>query len=95
MLHPRGTLVLKSTFEGLTSANLTAIVVDEISIVGSRCGPFATALRLLEQKQVDVLPLIQARYPLNEGLRAFEHARRKGTLKVLLHPADENGPYQH
>jgi threonine dehydrogenase-like Zn-dependent dehydrogenase len=84
MLHPRGTLVLKSTFEGLTSANLTAIVVDEISVVGSRCGPFTTALRLLEQKRVDVLSLIQARYPLSDGLSAFDHARRKGTLKVLL-----------
>ncbi len=84
MLHPRGTLVLKSTFEGLTSANLTAIVVDEISVVGSRCGPFATALHLLEQKRVDVLSLIQAHYPLSDGLSAFDHARRKGTLKVLL-----------
>lgn len=84
MLRPRGTLVLKSTFEGLTSANLTAIVVDEISVVGSRCGPFATALRLLEQKRVDVLSLIQARYPLSDGLSAFDQARRKGTLKVLL-----------
>ena len=84
MLRPRGTLVLKSTFEGLTSANLTAIVVDEISVVGSRCGPFATALRLLEQKRVDVLSLIQARYPLSDGLSAFDQARHKGTLKVLL-----------
>ena len=84
MLRPRGTLVLKSTFEALTTANLTAIVVDEISVVGSRCGPFSTALRLLEQKRVDVLSLIQARYSLDDGRAAFEHARRKGTLKVLL-----------
>jgi threonine dehydrogenase-like Zn-dependent dehydrogenase len=84
MLRPRGTLVLKSTFEGLTSANLTAIVVDEITVVGSRCGPFATALRLLEQKRIDVLSLIQARFPLSDGLSAFEHARRRGALKVLI-----------
>jgi alcohol dehydrogenase len=84
MLHPRGKLVLKSTFEGFTSANLTAIVVDEISVIGSRCGPFATALRLLERKQVEVLPLIQARYTLSDGLSAFAHARRKGALKILL-----------
>jgi threonine dehydrogenase-like Zn-dependent dehydrogenase len=84
MLHPRGTLVLKSTFEGLTPANLTMIVVDEISVIGSRCGPFASALRFLENKRVDVLPLIHARYRLDEGLRAFEHAQRPGVLKVLL-----------
>jgi threonine dehydrogenase-like Zn-dependent dehydrogenase len=84
MLRPRGTLVLKSTFEGLTTANLTAIVVDEISVVGSRCGPFAPALRLLEQKRVDVLSLVHAHYTLDEGLRAFEHARSHGVLKVLL-----------
>ncbi len=84
MLRPRGTLVLKSTFEGLTNANLTAIVVDEINIIGSRCGPFATALRLLETRRVDVLPLIHARYPLDQGLAAFAHAQRRGTLKVLL-----------
>ena len=84
MLRPRGILVLKSTFEGLTSADLTAIVVDEISVVGSRCGPFQTALRLLETRRVDVLPLIHARYPLDEGLQAFERARQPGVLKVLI-----------
>lgn len=84
LLRPRGTLVLKSTFEGLTAANLTTIVVDEITVTGSRCGPFAPALRLLEQKRVDVLPLIHARYSLDEGVRAFEHARGHGVLKVLL-----------
>lgn len=84
MLRPRGTLVLKSAFEGMTTANLTAIVVDEITIIGSRCGPFDTALRMLESRQVDALPLIYARYSLDDALRAFNHARRKGTLKVLL-----------
>jgi threonine dehydrogenase-like Zn-dependent dehydrogenase len=84
MLRPRGTLVLKSTFKGLTAANLTAVVVDEITITGSRCGPFAPALRLLEQKRVDVLSLVHARYSLADGLRAFERARERGVLKVLL-----------
>ena len=84
ILRPRGTLVLKSTYEGLPQANLTMIVVDEITVVGSRCGPFAAALRLLEQKRVDVTPLIHARYALDDGVRAFEHARRPGVLKVLL-----------
>lgn len=84
MLRPRGTMVLKSTFQGLTQANLTAIVVDEINLVGSRCGPFASALRLLETKRVDVQPLISARYSLDDGLAAFDKARQKGVLKVLL-----------
>jgi threonine dehydrogenase-like Zn-dependent dehydrogenase len=84
MLRPRGTLVLKSTFEGLTSANLTAIVVDEINVVGSRCGPFAPALRLLQNKRVDVLPLITAEYSLDDALLALQHAQQKGILKVVL-----------
>jgi threonine dehydrogenase-like Zn-dependent dehydrogenase len=84
MLRPRGTLMLKSTYQGLPQANLTMIVVDEITVVGSRCGPFAAALRLLEQKCVDVTPLIHARYPLEAGAQAIEHAQRPGTLKVLL-----------
>ena len=66
--------------------NLTSIVVDEVSLVGSRCGPFAPALRLLVKRLVDVESLITATYPLGEALAAFEHARTKGTLKVLLRP---------
>ena len=84
LLRPRGTLVLKSTYHGLPQVNLTMIVVDEITVVGSRCGPFAAALRLLEQKRVDVRPLIHARYPLSQGDAAIEHAQRPGVLKVLL-----------
>jgi len=60
--------------------------VDEVNLIGSRCGPFAPALRLLAMKLVDVESLIAATYPLDEGLPAFEHARAKGTLKILLRP---------
>lgn len=88
MLRPRGTLVLKSTYQGLPQANLTLLVVDEITVVGSRCGPFAAALRLLEQKRVDVQSLIHARYPLAQGVEALEHAQRAGVLKVLLEISD-------
>ncbi|PJF48243.1 MAG: alcohol dehydrogenase [Chloroflexi bacterium] len=84
LLRPRGTLVLKSTYHGLPQVNLTMIVVDEITIVGSRCGPFAAALRLLAQKRVDVRSLIHARYPLAQGAQAIEHAQQSGVLKVLL-----------
>ena len=84
LVQPRGTIILKSTYTDLPRANLTRIAVDEIRVIGSRCGPFDAALRLLEKKAVDVRSLIEARYPLPEALTAFEHAARPGALKVLL-----------
>ncbi|NET55287.1 MAG: alcohol dehydrogenase catalytic domain-containing protein [Symploca sp. SIO2E6] len=83
-LRPRGTLVLKSTYAGKLTIDASSIVVDEITVIGSRCGPFPAALQLLAQGKVEVEGLIQARYPLSEGLRAFDHAQRRGVLKVLL-----------
>jgi threonine dehydrogenase-like Zn-dependent dehydrogenase len=84
ILRPRGTLVLKSTFHGDINLNLSMVVVDEIKLIGSRCGPFAPALRLLEQRLVDVTPLIHDTFPLDDGLAAFERAAAPGVLKVLL-----------
>lgn len=84
LVRPRGTLVLKSTFHGDVSFNLSMLVVDEIRLVGSRCGPFPAALRLLEQRLVDVEPLIHATFPLDEGLAAFDRAAAPGVLKLLL-----------
>jgi len=86
LVRPRGMLVLKSTFAGRANIDLTKLVVGEITVVGSRCGPFAPALRLLEQGAVQVRPLIEAEYPLSEGLAAFAHAARPGARKVLLRP---------
>jgi len=86
MLRPRGTLVLKSTFHSQNEVNLTSIVVDEVTLVGSRCGPFAPALRLLAMRLVDVQPLIAATYSLEQSLAAFERAQGKGALKVLVQP---------
>lgn len=86
LVRPCGTLVLKSTYHGLVEADLSGLVVDEIQVVGSRCGPFPAALRLLTQKLVDVTPLIEAEYPLDQSLTALEHARRRGALKVLVRP---------
>lgn len=83
-LRPRGTLVLKSTYADRLTLDASAIVVDEITVVGSRCGPFAQALELLATQRVNVTPLIQARYPLSEGLAAFNHAQQRGVLKVLV-----------
>jgi threonine dehydrogenase-like Zn-dependent dehydrogenase len=84
MIRPRGTLVLKSTFHGVNQVDLTSLVVDEVRLIGSRCGPFAPALRLLARDLIDVESLIDAVYPLDEGLAAFARASTKGALKVLL-----------
>src|SRR5882762_6591357 len=86
LLHPRGTLVLKSTFHGATELNGARIVVDEISVVGSRCGRFAPALELLKTNAVDVESLISEEHPLGEGARAIGRASDPGMLKVLLRP---------
>ena len=82
--RPRGTVVLKSTYAGAVTLEASTVVVNELTLVGSRCGPFAPALRLLAEGRVDIEPLIQARYPLRDGLAAFEHAGRPGVLKVVL-----------
>jgi threonine dehydrogenase-like Zn-dependent dehydrogenase len=83
-VRPGGTLVLKSTFAGDVNLNLSALVVDEITLVGSRCGPFEPALRLLAGGWVDPLPMVTARYALSDGLVAFEKAAERGALKVLV-----------
>jgi threonine dehydrogenase-like Zn-dependent dehydrogenase len=85
-IHPRGTFVLKSTYKGDMTLNLSSIVVDEINIVGSRCGPFVPALRLMEQKMVDPTVLIAAEFGLTEALHAFDEAAKTGMLKVLIKP---------
>ncbi len=86
LLRPRGVLVLKSTFHGTTEMNTASIVVDEISIVGSRCGRFAPALDLLSKRAIDIDSLISEEYPLRDGIHAMERASRKGVLKVFLRP---------
>ena len=87
LVRARGTLVLKSTVAEKSLLQLAPIVIGEIRVQGSRCGPFAPALRALSQKLVDVSPLISARYTLDESLDAFEFAAQKGVLKVLLQVA--------
>lgn len=82
LIEPRGRFVLKSTFAGESTVNLTDLVVDEIELIGSRCGPFAPAVRLLAQGQFATDPMIQGRFPLEDALKAFEATR--GRLKVLL-----------
>ncbi len=85
-VRPRGTFVLKSTYKGDITLNLSSIVVEEINLVGSRCGPFKPALKLMEQKLVDPTVLITREYKLSEGIKAFETAAQQGMLKVLIRP---------
>jgi len=84
LVKPRGVLILKSTYTGLPQANLTRIAVDEIQVVGSRCGPFSAALRLLADGLIDCESMIDKRYPLADGLVAFEAASQPGALKIML-----------
>lgn len=86
LVRPRGMVVLKSTYANVPQADLTRVVVDEIRVVGSRCGPFDAALRLLEQGLVDVTPLIDACYSLADAPAAMAHAALPGVFKVLLKP---------
>jgi threonine dehydrogenase-like Zn-dependent dehydrogenase len=83
-LRPRGTLVLKSTYAGHLTFDASSLVVDEITLIGSRCGPFPPALQVISQEQVDVKYLIQSHYPLDEAIAAFDRAQERGILKVLL-----------
>ncbi|MEF3275910.1 MAG: alcohol dehydrogenase catalytic domain-containing protein [Chloroflexus sp.] len=82
LVRPRGRLVLKSTFAAEAHLNLSILVVDEVHLIGSRCGPFAPALRLLARGLIETQPLISACYPLDAGVQAFDAA--PGQLKVLL-----------
>lgn len=89
LLRPRGTLVLKSTFAGpgdFAELNQTRLVVDEITIAGSRCGRLQPALDLLKKGAIDIDSLISEEYPLARGVYAMERAGRKGVLKVFLRP---------
>lgn len=84
LASPRGTVVLKTTAAGESSVNLAPAVINETTIVGSRCGPLPKALEWLTDKRVEVEPLIEATYPLSDGIDAFRHASQRGALKVLL-----------
>lgn len=84
LVKPRGTIVLKSTIASEKALNLAPIVIDEIKIIGSRCGPFKPALRALEKKLIDVTPLISKEFNFNEAEEAFELSKTKRILKVLI-----------
>jgi alcohol dehydrogenase len=89
MTEPRGTLVLKSTFHGAAPVETWPIVVKEITVVGSRCGPFAKAIALLRSGKVNPTPLITRTFPLAEAPAAIRFAQQAGVMKVLLKPESE------
>jgi threonine dehydrogenase-like Zn-dependent dehydrogenase len=88
LVRPRGTIVLKTTIAGTQALSLAPVVVNEITIVGSRCGPFDRALAALRDHTVDVGPLISDRFELSDAERALERAGEPGVLKVLLNVGD-------
>ena len=84
LTKPHGVLVLKSTVATGKELNLAPIVIDEITVLGSRCGQFGPALRLLKSEKIDFSPLISAKYDADNAIEAFEKNKQKDTLKVLL-----------
>lgn len=84
LVRPRGTVVLKTTTAAAHGPNLAAVVIDEVSLVGSRCGPFPRAIAALERGEIAVEPLITARFPLDEINAALAAATAPGGMKVLL-----------
>ena len=83
-VRPRGFLVLKSTYAGQVEIDLAPLVIDEIQLIGSRCGPFAPALKILTREEIDTTALISGRMPLSQAIDGFRLAQQPGVLKVLL-----------
>jgi threonine dehydrogenase-like Zn-dependent dehydrogenase len=86
LVRPRGTIILKSTYQGAAPLDTARIVVNELTLLGSRCGRFERALELLAHKRVNVEPLIASEFALTDGVAALHEAQRPGVLKVLLRP---------
>lgn len=84
LVRPRGTIVLKTTVAGNQTLALAPIVIDEVTVIGSRCGPLDQALAALREGRVQVGPLISSRFTLSQGVEALEYARTQPVLKVLL-----------
>ena len=84
LVKPRGILVLKSTIAAKEGLNLASVVIDEITVLGSRCGQFEPVLRLMEKNRINTKPLISKILPFGEAIKAFELNRQKDTIKILL-----------
>jgi len=88
LVKPRGTVVLKTTTAGTQTLSTAPFVIDEITLLGSRCGPFPAAIEALQNAEIDVRQLIADRFPLSEGVAAIRRAAEPGVLKVLLDVAE-------
>lgn len=84
LVKPRGILVLKSTIAAKEGLNLASVVIDEITVLGSRCGQFEPVLRLMGKNRINTKPLISKILPFREAIKAFELNRQKDTIKILL-----------
>lgn len=83
-IKPKGTIVLKSTFKDKTTYDFSKLVVDEITLLGSRCGSFGSALRLLAKQKLNLNSLVEKEYPLSQAEDAIKHAHCQGTMKIML-----------
>ena len=86
MVRPKGTVIMKSTVHMPVTIDTAPVIVNEISLIGSRCGRFEPAIELLRDRQISVTPLLSAEFPLHQAPAAFAEAARRGVLKVLLRP---------
>jgi threonine dehydrogenase-like Zn-dependent dehydrogenase len=84
LVRPNGTVILKTTVAGPHAMSLAPVVIDEVRVIGSRCGPFPKAIAALENRSIDVKPLIEAEFSLDHAEEAFEVAGRRGARKVLM-----------
>jgi threonine dehydrogenase-like Zn-dependent dehydrogenase len=84
IVKPRGIIVLKTTISNRIQIDMNQFVINEISLTGSRCGPFQPAIKAIKSRQIDLYPLISCVYPIEEGVKAFRHASSKSALKVIL-----------
>ncbi len=84
IVRPAGRIILKTTVAEPYRIDMAPVVINELSLIGSRCGPLDKALELLSAKKIDLLPMITAEYPIERGLEAFEKAMDKNSLKVLV-----------
>ncbi len=84
IVKPRGRIVLKTTVANKILIDMNQFVINEINLIGSRCGPFRPAIKAIRSRQIDLYPLISYIYPIEEGLKAFQHASSKNALKVIL-----------
>ncbi len=84
IVKPRGTVIIKTTSAKKGYVDLNRVVVNEITLIGSRCGPFPAAIKTISERNVDLSPLVSRKFPLHDGVRAFQYASQKGSLKVLI-----------